>query len=161
MTDNAATPPIQVPEGFKQRDLGSGFTAVNGPLYQKDIEGGIQLGLAVEMRHCNPMKFCHGGMVATFTDMLLILTAQTHPNGRGHFMATISLQIDYLAAAKMGSWMQGEAQVLKGTRNMIFTSGLVTADGEPVARVSAVFRIGPESALAGVPKSVDTPAAKA
>ena len=160
MTDTAVIPPIQIPEGFKQRDLGAGFTAINGPLYLKDVDGSIQLGLLVEMRHCNPMKFCHGGMVATFTDMLLILTAQTHPNGRGHFMATISLQIDYLAAAKMGSWMQGEAQVLKGTRNMIFTSGLVTADGEPIARVSAVFRIGPEFAQAGVPKSAQAPVAK-
>ena len=165
MTDTTAIQVVPIPEGFLQRDLGAGFTAINGPLYQKDVEGGIQLGLAVEMRHCNPMKFCHGGMVATFTDMLLILTAQTHPNGRGHFMATISLQIDYLAAAKLGSWMQGQAQVLKGTRNMIFTSGLIMADGEPVARVSAVFRIGPEFALAGLPKSVEntgaTTAAKA
>ena len=57
--------------------------------------------------------------------------------------------------------MQGEALVLKGTKNMIFTSGMITADGEPLARVSAVFRIGPEMALAGVPKSVDLPAAGA
>ena len=61
----------------------------------------------------------------------------------------------------MGSRMQGEALVLKGTKNIIFTSGMITADGEPLARVSAVFRIGPEMALAGVPKSVDLPAAGA
>lgn len=134
--------PIQIaniPKGFNQRDLGIGFTAINGPLYQKELNGGIRLGLVVDMRHCNPMKFCHGGMVATFTHMLLILTAQTHPKGCGRFMATISLQIDYLSAAKMRSWMQGEALVLKGTKNLIFTSGLITADGEPMARVSAVF----------------------
>ena len=28
------------------------------------------------------------------------------------------------------------------TRSMVFAQGLVTADGEPVARVSGVFKIG-------------------
>jgi hypothetical protein len=32
--------------------------------------------------------------------------------------------------------------VLKTTRNMLFGQGLVTADGQPVLRVSGIFKMG-------------------
>lgn len=137
-----------IPEGFKLRYLGNGFMDVNGPLYYLRHAGtdklrGISLGFRVEMRHCNPMKACHGGMLATFTDMLFAVTAHaTSEAGRNRFLPTISLQLDYLAGAPLGSWVQGDAQVLRATRNMVFLQGLLTADGEPVARASGIFKIG-------------------
>ncbi len=60
------------------------------------------------------------------------------------FLPTISLQIDYLAPAPLGAWVQGEAEPLRITRSLVFAQGLVTADGVPCARVSGVFKIGPE-----------------
>jgi hypothetical protein len=39
--------------------------------------------------------------------------------------------------------VQGEGDVLKTTRNMLFGQGLVTADGQPVLRVSGIFKMGP------------------
>jgi len=50
----------------------------------------------------------------------------------------------------LGSWVQGEAQLLLATRSMVFMQGLVTADAAQVARVSGIFKIGPsfEDALA-------------
>ena len=54
----------------------------------------------------------------------------------------MSLQIDYLAPAPKGAWVEGQAQVLRTTRSLVFAQGLVTADGQTVARVSGVFKIG-------------------
>jgi acyl-coenzyme A thioesterase PaaI-like protein len=54
----------------------------------------------------------------------------------------VSLQIDYLAPAPKGAWVEGRAQVLRSTRSLVFAQGLVTADGQTVARVSGVFKIG-------------------
>ena len=144
---NTADPAI--PEGFKLRHLGDGFMDVNGPLYYRRADGtdrnrGVSLGFRVEMRHCNPMKVCHGGMLATFTDMLFAVTAHaTSDAGRNRFLPTISLQLDYLAGAPLGSWEQGEGQVLRATRNMVFLQGLLTADGVPIVRASGIFKIGP------------------
>ena len=59
------------------------------------------------------------------------------------FLPTISLQIDYLGSAKLGAWVQGEAQILRVTRNMLFGQGLITADGEPSVRFSGIFKLGP------------------
>jgi len=39
--------------------------------------------------------------------------------------------------------VQGEADLLKATRSLVFAQGLVTADGVPCARVSGIFKIGP------------------
>jgi acyl-coenzyme A thioesterase PaaI-like protein len=63
--------------------------------------------------------------------------------GERRFLPTISLQIDYLSGAKLGAWVQGEGDVLRRTRNMLFAQGLVSADGEPAMRVSGVFKQGP------------------
>ena len=51
--------------------------------------------------------------------------------------------MDFLAPSPKGAWVQGEAQLLRATRSMVFMQGLVTADGQSVARVSGIFKIGP------------------
>ena len=133
-----------IPEGFKPRRFGEGFIAGNGPLYVKKLERGILLGFRVEPRHCNPMGICHGGMIATFCDMLLPISAHHLSDELGpRFLPTISLQVDYLATSKLGAWVQGEAQLLRSTRSLVFMQGVVSADGQPVARASGVFKIGP------------------
>jgi uncharacterized protein (TIGR00369 family) len=124
--------------------MGGGFIAVNGPLYVKHEGELLQFGFRVEARHTNPMQICHGGMMATFCDMLLPLSVHRKSREVGmRFLPTISLQIDYLAPAPLGAWVQGEAQVLRTTRSLVFAQGLVEADGTPVARVSGIFKIGP------------------
>ena len=132
-----------VPEGFVAREFGGGFMAVNGPLYARRNDAGFQLGFRVEERHCNPMGICHGGMMATFCDMLLPLSAHVLSDVGNRFLPTINLQIDYLAASPLGAWVQGEAQLLRATRALVFMQGLVQADGVTVARVSGIFKIGP------------------
>ena len=135
---------LAIPDGFKPRRFGDGFIAVNGPLYVKKLEPGILLGFRVERRHCNPMGICHGGMIATFCDMLLPISAHyLSPELERRFLPTINLQVDYLAASKLGAWVQGEAQLLRATRSMVFMQGVVSADGDAVARVSGIFKIGP------------------
>jgi uncharacterized protein (TIGR00369 family) len=143
MTDAPDAAP-NIPEGFKPRRFGEGFIAVNGPLYVKKLEPGILLGFRVESRHCNPMGICHGGMIATFCDMLLPISAHYLSTELARrFLPTINLQVDYLAASKLGAWVQGEAELLRATRSMVFMQGVVHADGEAVARVSGIFKIGP------------------
>ena len=133
-----------VPAGFVTREFGGGFMAVNGPLYARRSDAGFHLGFRVEERHCNPMGICHGGMMATFCDMLLPISAHVLSKELGsRFLPTINLQIDYLAASPLGAWVQGEAQLLRATRALVFMQGLVQADGITVARVSGIFKIGP------------------
>ena len=132
-----------IPAGFVALAMGHGFMGINGPLYLRHEGALVQIGLRVEARHCNPMGNCHGGMLASFSDMVLPLSIHRKAAEIGmKFLPTISLQLDYLAPAPLGSWVQGEAEVLRITRNMVFAQGLVTADGAPAVRISGIFKIG-------------------
>lgn len=136
---------VHAPPGFVPVPMGGAFIAVNGPFLVHDHEGVVKVGFRVEARHCNPMGMCHGGMLASFCDMLLPVTAHRVSAEVGRrFLPTVSLQLDYLAPIPLGAWVEGEAQVLKVTRTMVFMQGLVRADGAPVARCSGVFKIGPK-----------------
>lgn len=149
-----------VPDGFRPRRFGDGFIAGNGPLYVKKLERGVLIGFRVEARHCNPMGICHGGMIATFCDMLLPISAHHLSDELSQrFLPTISLQVDYLAPSPKGSWVQGEGQLLRSTRSLVFMQGVITSDGEPVARASGVFKIGPrfEDALGPGTKTAPRP----
>ena len=138
--------------GFAPMRLGEGFIGVNGPLYLKHQGALVQLGFRVEPRHTNPMGNCHGGMLASFADMLLPMSVQRKAPEIGHkFLPTVSLQIDYLAPAPLGAWVQGEAEVLRATRNLVFAHGLVSADGVPCLRVSGIFKIGKDFKPAHLP----------
>ena len=132
-----------IPVGFRPLPIGGEFIAHNGPFYLRHEGELVLLGFRVEARHTNPMGICHGGMLASFADMLLPVTIhRREPEGRRRFLPTISLQLDYLAPAPLGAWVQGEAQVLRTTHTMVFAQGLVSADGTPALRVSGIFKLG-------------------
>lgn len=138
---DAAAP---IPPGFRPVTMGGQFMAINGPLYARWTGSQVLMGFRVEARHCNPLDNCHGGMLASFADMLLpVVTIYQKRGTERRFLPTINLQIDYLGAAPLGSWVQGEGQLLRETRNLAFVQGLVTADGEPALRVSGIFKQGP------------------
>jgi uncharacterized protein (TIGR00369 family) len=134
--------PQAPPEGFRAVRVGGNFIAHNGPLYARLIDGRLQLGFRVEPRHTNPLGICHGGMLATMADMLIPCAAMYRPGEERRFLPTISLQVDYMGSAPLGAWVQGEGEVLRTTRNMLFGQALVTADGQPALRVSGIFKQG-------------------
>ena len=137
-------PPGNIPAGFAPLQAGGPFMHHNGPLYVLHEGDLVKFGFRVDQLHTNPMGNLHGGMMASFCDMLLPLSVHRKSAEVAHrFLPTISLQIDYLAPAPLGAWVEGEAQPLRVTRSLVFAQGLVTADGVPCARVSGVFKIGP------------------
>jgi uncharacterized protein (TIGR00369 family) len=147
-SDVAAAAMAQVPAGFAPMPMGGEFIAANGPFYllHHEAAGGVvvKLGFRVEARHCNPMGICHGGMLASFCDMLLPISVHRKSAEVGRrFLPTVSLQLDYMSPAPLGAWIEGEAEVLKVTRAMVFAQGLVHAGGKAAVRCSGVFKIGP------------------
>ncbi|MBU1351037.1 MAG: PaaI family thioesterase [Gammaproteobacteria bacterium] len=143
-TDNANNDTTDIPAGFGPLEAGGPYIQHNGPLYVLHQGDVVKFGFRVERRHTNPMGNLHGGMMATFCDMLMPLSVHRKSDQvADRFLPTISLQIDYLAPATLGAWVEGEAHPLRITRSLVFAQGLVTADGVPCARVSGVFKIGP------------------
>lgn len=136
------TPTSPAP-GFEPVDIGGAFATRNGPLHARWFDGHLQLGFRVGPQHVNPGNQCHGGMLCMFADILISTAAQYQADIPRQFLPTISLQMDFIAAAPLGSWVQGEAEILRVTRNLVFSQGLLHADGTLVLRTSGVFKRGP------------------
>jgi uncharacterized protein (TIGR00369 family) len=128
------------PDGFRPLQLGSNpFLNANGPLHGRMDGGDFVLGLRVEQRHCNPAGMCHGGMLLTFSDMTLIICSNVQ-SGLNRYMTTVNLTSDFIRGVKIGSWLEGRAQVLRVTRNLVFSQAVLSVDGEPAVRVSGILK---------------------
>lgn len=129
-----------IPDGFRRIVLKrAGFIETNGPLYGRVDNGRFSLGIRVEDRHCNTNGICHGGMLTFLADLTQALGIFMQADAP-RFLPTISLQTDFIAPAPMGSWVEGRAKVLRTTRSLIFSQGLLTADDTLVARISGIYK---------------------
>ena len=131
------------PEGFVPVKIGSAFASHCGRFLARWHDGKLQLGFIVEPHQVNPGGHCHGGMLSLLADVLLSSAAQYQTEIPRQFLPTIGLQLDFMNGAPLGSWVQAEATILQVTRNLVFSTGLLSARGKPVARASGVFRRGP------------------
>jgi uncharacterized protein (TIGR00369 family) len=131
---------VQLPDGFVPLKLRPNpYIDACGPLYGRREGTALCLGLRVEHRHCNPAGSCHGGMLGTLADMLLVLGAGAQTvNSR--YMITVNLSCDYIAPAPEGSWIEGRLQVLRSTRSLVFCQGSLQADGALVLRMSGIAK---------------------
>lgn len=115
------------------------FNSLVGPFWLKPDEEGIAFGFRVELRHCNPMELCHGGMLTAFADIVLT-GGCNHVARLSKFLTTVSLATDFIGPARIGAWVEARPEVLKVTRGMLFGQCMMLADGEPVLRASGTFR---------------------
>lgn len=132
-----------VPEGFVPARLGSEFATHSAALHARWHLGRLQVGFVVEPHQTNPGGHCHGGMLSLLADIVLSSAAQYQTDIPRQFLPTISLQLDFMNGAPLGRWVQGEADILQVTKNLVFSQGLITCEGKTVARASGVFRRGP------------------
>jgi acyl-coenzyme A thioesterase PaaI-like protein len=56
-------------------------------------------------------------------------------------LVTVSLGLDYLAAAQMGQWLTFDTDFIKPGKSLCFAEATVLADGKPVARARATFKV--------------------
>ncbi|MCX7231838.1 MAG: PaaI family thioesterase [Burkholderiales bacterium] len=118
-----AGPEGGIPDGFVPLALGDNpFVDSIGPLLGhagEGADGRLVMGLRLERRHCSPSGFCHGGMLMSLADMLVVVGANLQ-TGQDCFMSTVSLSADFLAPVAQGAWIEGRLDVLRATRNLVF-----------------------------------------
>ncbi|MBR1252295.1 PaaI family thioesterase [Bradyrhizobium sp. AUGA SZCCT0240] len=132
-----------VPEGFVAFRKAGAFAEKNGPIYFRPTDS--VLGFCVSPAHCNPVGLCHGGWLSTFLDMQMPLKAMREGGLEGCFLVTVSLSLDFLAVGAVGSWIEGQATVLKRSKSLVFVQGLAVSGGTPLLRGSGVYKAIPRS----------------
>ena len=134
-----------IPSGFTPHTRKSAFTAPWEPLFSKREEAQARLGTYLREAHCNSRGLVHGGFVSAIADNAMGLSCALVLRGDGRevrSLVTISQSTDFLGMGKVGEWFETDSTVLKTSRSMGFVNCLLTADGRPVARSSATFKIG-------------------
>jgi uncharacterized protein (TIGR00369 family) len=134
-----------IPEGFQleQRIQPHTFGGLVGPFYSRRQGNELSLGLRIEGRHCNSRGTCHGGLLATLADMALgysCVLAGDAEGGNRNFV-TVDLSLQYLASTQVGDWVQSEVTVLSPGSRTRSATGHLLANGQPVVRISANFRM--------------------
>lgn len=115
------------------------FIELNGPLYGRWADGTFTLGFRVELRHCNPAKSCHGGMIMTLADMTMLIGCNLQGT-LNQYLLTVNLTTDFLGPANEGVWIEGRCDVLRASKNMVFSQGMLSVEGKPIARINGIFK---------------------
>lgn len=128
---------MQIPQGFKQLAGVSPAEDDIGPFYYKKSDDGLRLGFFAQQKNCNGLKTVHGGVLMCFADYSATMLALS---GVKENCATISFTSDFMAAAKLGDWVEGTGVVVKRTGSMTFLRGQLQVGEELVLTFQAVMR---------------------
>ena len=75
--------------------------------------------------------------------LALLCQAALSEEGRGPKggLVTVSLSTDYLGSARLGQWLATDTHFVKTGGSLCFADCLVRADGQPIARANATFKV--------------------
>lgn len=134
-----------IPEGYSPHFRKSPFTDPWEPLFSRTQAREVSIGLVLSQAHCNSRGLVHGGLIASLADnaMGLSCMAALQEEGRGApgGLVTITLGTDYLGPARIGQWLATDTHFVKTGGSICFADCLLRADGVPVARASATFKV--------------------
>jgi acyl-coenzyme A thioesterase PaaI-like protein len=120
------------------------YSDVIGPYYARLVDGKPVIGLRIKKLHVSPRSFCHGSVLAGLSDL------QSLPGGflsgrTDRMAATVTFTLDFMAPAKLGDWIEMHTDLLRVTRQFMFTQAIIrNFDGTPLVRSSAMFKFDPE-----------------
>lgn len=129
-----------VPEGFARHFRQSPLTEPWEPLWSRQTDAGLDLGVRIARPHCNSRGFAHGGLVSALADNAMGLACAPHLTD-GDRLVTVSLAVDFLGSAQIGQWLQVAARPSRVGSTLSFAEATITADGEPCGRAHATFRV--------------------
>tara|TARA_B110000014_G_C19979655_1_gene507258 strand:- start:385 stop:804 length:420 start_codon:yes stop_codon:yes gene_type:complete len=127
-------------EEFDQISLKPGFMKHNGGLLFKTInEHEYQFKTKIKENHLNAAGITHGGFIAAFVDAGAGTAA--HRTADQSPCVTISLELKFISAVKLGQELIGKTKIQKKTKSMVFLTCELTAENKIVATASGVWKI--------------------
>ena len=125
---------------FEQLSTNSGFMKHNGGILFRSIsENEFEFKTKINENHLNSAKITHGGFIAALTDAGVGTAA--HKMSGGNACVTISLELKFISAVKLGQDLVGFVKVQKKTKSLIFLTCELKADNKISATASGVWKI--------------------
>ena len=125
---------------FEQISLKPGFMKHNGGLLFRTIsENEYEFKATIKENHLNAAGITHGGFIATFVDAGAGTAA--HKSADQNPCVTISLELKFISAVKLGQELVGKTKIQKKTKSMVFLTCKLTAEDKIVATASGIWKI--------------------
>ena len=112
------------------------FGELVGPVWRR---GDPHFGFVASEKHGNHINIVHGGMLATFADQAMGMTAMRATGGKPH--ATIELNMHYIGAVQIGDFVEAHCEIVRITRSIIFMRSTLKVGDRIVAMSSGVWKI--------------------
>ena len=132
----------EIPEGFAPLSRKSPLTEPWQPLYAKQTDKAVIIGLRLAKPHTNGRGLIHGGLIAALSDNAMGYSC-AHVMGGVSSLVTIGLAVDFVGSAEVGQWLAIESDVIKTGSTICFAQSLIKADDVVIARANATFRVVP------------------
>ena len=127
-------------KNFEQISTNPGFMKHNGGLLFKTIsEKEYQFKTTIRENHLNAAGITHGGFIAAVVDAGAGTAA--HRSAENNPCVTISLELKFISAVRLGQELIGKTIIQKKTKSMVFLTCEMTADNKIAATASGVWKI--------------------
>ena len=127
-------------QNFKQISLKPGFMKHNGGLLFRTIsKDEYEFKTIIKENHLNAAGITHGGFIAAFVDAGAGSSA--HKAADQNPCVTISLELKFISAVKLGQELVGKTKIQKKTNSNIFLTCKLIAEGKIVATASGIWKI--------------------
>ena len=125
---------------FEQISLKPGFMKHNGGLLFRTIsEKEYQFKTKINEKHLNAAGITHGGFIAALVDAGAGTAA--HRSAENSPCVTISLELKFISAVKLGQELIGNTKIQKKTKSIIFLTCELYSEEKIVATASGVWKI--------------------
>ena len=125
---------------FEQISLKPGFMKHNGGLLFKAVsENEYQFKTTIGENHLNAAGITHGGFIAAVVDAGAGTAAHRAANNSP--CVTISLELKFISAVKLGEELTGTTKIQKKTKSMVFLTCELRTSNKIVATASGVWKI--------------------
>ena len=125
---------------FEQISLKPGFMKHNGGVLFKTIsEKEYEFKTTINKNHLNAAGITHGGFIAALVDAGGGTAA--HRAAINSPCVTISLELKFISAVKLGQELFGKTKIQKKTKSLVFLTCELTTANKIVATASGVWKI--------------------
>ena len=125
---------------FEQISLKHGFMKHNGGVMFRNIsENEYEFKSVINENHLNAAGITHGGYLAALIDAGAGTAA--HRSAQNAPCVTISLDLKYIGASKIGDEIIGHVKILKKTKTLVFLFCELKCNSKTITSASGVWKI--------------------
>jgi acyl-coenzyme A thioesterase PaaI-like protein len=126
------------------------YSAALGPVWVRGtVGGGVEVMLDAQPHIANDnFGIVHGGAMSTFADLALgcgvgyaVRGGKPLVDVEGSHFVTVQLQVQFTAAARIGTFLLARPEVVRKTTSLVFIRTLITAEDRTVASADGVFKL--------------------